>query len=145
MKISTFGDSLTQGRGGWRHEFTYQAWLAKYLQPKIKSEKIQINNLGISGQTMLQIANRLEKAFPADFITFMGGTNDIWHFLGPDPSMEEEMANNLIQILEENVIAKFNSLSKSNPEKSVLILSTIPSDCKCSYINSPNATRNFRC
>ena len=24
MKISTFGDSLTQGRGGWRHEFTYQ-------------------------------------------------------------------------------------------------------------------------
>ena len=36
------------------------------------------------------------------------------------------MANNLIQILEENVIAKFNSLSKSNPEKSVLILRTIP-------------------
>ncbi len=72
MKISTFGDSLTQGRGGWRHEFTYQAWLAKYLQPKIKSEKIQINNLGISGQTMLQIANRLEKSFSCRFYYFYG-------------------------------------------------------------------------
>ncbi|NMC05753.1 MAG: hypothetical protein GYA24_11100 [Candidatus Lokiarchaeota archaeon] len=110
LKIVTMGDSLTQGGAPPEHRHgntaQYQWFMYKFL--KGQGMNVDIWNLGIGGQTIGQIVNRISPALPADVVTIMGGTNDIWHFIAAMEGHEEEIVDGIIEELTRgiNVIRK---------------------------------------
>ncbi|MEX2683687.1 MAG: SGNH/GDSL hydrolase family protein [Candidatus Sigynarchaeota archaeon] len=99
FKVVTMGDSLTQGGAPPEHRHgnpaQYQWFMYKFL--KNKGIDVDIWNLGIGGQTIGQIVARIEPALPADVVTIMGGTNDIWHFAAAMTGFENEIVDGIIE------------------------------------------------
>ncbi len=99
FKVVTMGDSLTQGGVPPEHRHgnttQYQWFMFKFL--KAQGIDVDIWNLGISGQTIGQIVNRIDPALPADIVTVMGGTNDIWHFAAVMVGSENEIVEGIIE------------------------------------------------
>nr|MDO8083669.1 SGNH/GDSL hydrolase family protein [Candidatus Sigynarchaeum springense]MDO8118896.1 SGNH/GDSL hydrolase family protein [Candidatus Sigynarchaeota archaeon] len=99
FKVVTMGDSLTQGGVPPEHRHgnptQYQWFMYNFL--KEKGIEVDIWNLGIGGQTIGQIVARIEPALPADVVTVMGGTNDIWHFAAAMAGFENEIVDGIIE------------------------------------------------
>jgi lysophospholipase L1-like esterase len=98
FKVVTMGDSLTQGGVPPEHRHgnpgQYQWFAYQYL--KEHGIDVDIWNLGIGGQTIGQIVGRIGPALPADVVTVMGGTNDVWHFAETMAGFENEIVEGII-------------------------------------------------
>jgi lysophospholipase L1-like esterase len=138
-KISTIGDSLTEGNGRdtiFGEKFIapgmYQSWMFNWLLDH--GIKTEIINLGIGGQIINQICGRFEQTVPADIIVSMGGTNDCWRFANSAPNIEEEMAEDILeeyQIAIKKAIQKQISMKQTKP---IIIIAAIPPVGKVSTI-----------
>lgn len=105
VKISTIGDSLTEGgvRGAIISDsktvipMCYQSWTYNWL--KAKGLSVEIRNYGIGGQIVNEICGRFEitVSLPTDYIVTMGGTNDLWRFSDTAPNIEVEIAEDIIE------------------------------------------------
>ncbi|MFX0102252.1 MAG: SGNH/GDSL hydrolase family protein [Candidatus Hodarchaeota archaeon] len=125
MKVITIGDSLTQGNPPPEHRAgnsgKYQSYTHAYL--KEKGIEVDIWNLGIGGQLIGQIVNRIKPALPADIVVIMGGTNDVWRFA----AIEDDILDEVVEgILEEFIYGL--EVVKSHPDSgsSKIILCSIP-------------------
>jgi lysophospholipase L1-like esterase len=112
LKVVTMGDSLTQGGVPPEHRHgnttQYQWFMYKFL--KDQGIGVDIWNLGIGGQTIGQIVNRISPALPANFVTIMGGTNDIWHFIAAMEGHEDEIIDGIIEEITRGI-----HMVKNNP------------------------------
>ena len=78
-RIVTLGDSITQGGG---QPGGYVWLLDRYLQALYPATKIEIVNVGISGQKATDMQARFERdvvAAKPQIVTISVGVNDVWH------------------------------------------------------------------
>jgi lysophospholipase L1-like esterase len=111
IKIVTIGDSLTEGSAHQaqlckspRLPYTYQSTL--YEELEAAGYDVLIINEGIGGQIASQIADRLDKVVPAEYLIITAGTNDCWRFsdaVPDDPDFVEEMASETFAFIKESV------------------------------------------
>nr|MDO8109302.1 SGNH/GDSL hydrolase family protein [Candidatus Sigynarchaeota archaeon] len=125
LKLVTMGDSLTQG--GVPPEYRienpnlYQSFLHRYL--KKEGIDVDIWNLGIGGQTIGQIVSRLAGGLPADIVSILGGTNDVWHFFAAMKDHEHEIVEGIIEELTRGI-----EIVKAHPacKDTIVIICSLP-------------------
>ncbi len=132
ITVSTLGDSLTQSGypfqrmdcGCNKPTNWYQYYMYNYLL--VRNVESSILNLGIGGQTISQICDRILSAVPSTYITIMAGTNDVLTADYTDPSVNENLAKHVIDTYAlriPQVIAK--QVSEGFPAP-IIIICTIP-------------------
>ena len=125
LKILTMGDSLTQGSPPPEHRHGNPGQYQWFMYGALRSAGIETDiwNLGIGGQRVGQIVDRIGSALPADVVTVMGGTNDVWHFAAAMVGFENEIVEN---ILDEHT--RGINIVRSNPgcKHTCVILCSIP-------------------
>ncbi|MBN2150273.1 MAG: SGNH/GDSL hydrolase family protein [Candidatus Lokiarchaeota archaeon] len=99
VKVVTMGDSLTQGGAPPEHRHGNKSQFQWFAYRYLKEHGIDADiwNLGIGGQTIGQIVARIPPALPADVVTVMGGTNDVWHFAAAMAGFESEIVDGIIE------------------------------------------------
>lgn len=125
VKIVTMGDSLTQGGAPPEYRIENPNLYQAFLYQSLKKEGINADiwNLGIGGQTMGQIISRVRSGLPADIITIMGGTNDIWHYLEAMQEHEDEIVDGIIEDLMSGI-----EIIKAHPgcKNTIIFVCSIP-------------------
>lgn len=119
------GDSLTQGSPPPEHRHGNPGQYQWFMYDLLRSTGISADiwNLGIGGQKMGEIIDRIKSALPADVVTVMGGTNDVWHFAAAMVGFENEIVEGII---EEHV--RGINIIRSHPgcKKTRVILCSLP-------------------
>jgi lysophospholipase L1-like esterase len=125
LKIITMGDSLTQGSPPPEHRHGNPGQYQSFMYQLLRQEGINpdIWNLGIGGQKTGEIVSRIAAALPADVVTIMGGTNDIWHFANAMVGFEHEIVEGIVEEHERGM-----KIVRSHPgcKHSRVVLCSIP-------------------
>jgi lysophospholipase L1-like esterase len=131
IKISTIGDSITMGsRPGDTMEFGninrgwYQYYFYYYLQER-GIESIIIN-LGIGGQKIRQIVDRLDSTIPSNYVVIMGGTNDIIWANYSESDVNQKLADRIISAYEETIPLLINKQIEISGFAPIIIICSVP-------------------
>jgi lysophospholipase L1-like esterase len=131
ITISTIGDSLTDARhygdtmeygelmDNWYQYYTYQ-----YL--KTRNVESQIRNLGISGQTVEQICDRLNQTIPAEYIVSMAGTNNIWRADYTNQQIVGNLSQKIIETYNQTIFNTIDTQIAQGYFAPILIICSVP-------------------
>lgn len=123
VSIATLGDSLTQGNPPPEHRHGNPGKYQSFTYQHLLREGIEADfwNLGIGGQTITQIIDRIQDALHCDIIVIMGGTNDVWRFAGFDEEIKEEIATDIAAFLKKGV-----EIGHQRAPRTIIIACSIP-------------------
>ena len=131
ISISTLGDSLTDnGYYGQIMDYNikHTNWYQFFMYEELKTRNIEsvIIDLGIGGQTITQICNRILSAVPATYITILAGTNDVASANYSDPSINEKLATHIIETYKQKIPEVIQYQKSTSGFAPIVIVCTIP-------------------
>jgi len=104
----------------------YQYYMYQYL--KTRHIESQIRNFGIGGQSVEQITGRFNVTVPADYITCMAGTNDLWwvNINYSDPNVAEIKSQHIIEKYNQTIFNTMKNQTEQGYDNPIIILCSIP-------------------
>jgi len=133
INISTIGDSLTDSghydeimNGGNKEQGWYQYYMYQYL--KVLNIESRIHNYGIGGQSVQQITGRFNVTVPADYITCMAGTNDLWwvDINYTNSNVGDIKAQHIIQMYNQTIFNTMQNQTAKGFSSPTIIICSIP-------------------
>ena len=131
INIATLGDSLTDS-GYYGKVMDYSSnlinWYQYFMYQQLKTRNIEssILDLGVGGQVISQICNRILSASPSTYITIMAGTNDILSADFSDPNVNENLAAHIISIYKQKIPEVILYQNVTFGYSPIVIICTIP-------------------